>query len=225
MNDFSNILQLAENIILTSTDAAHLKDAKSGKYILSNSLNLSIFKLKENDFINRTIWDINDKMSTFWLDNAYQMDKYEEQVRITGKPLIKNERIWLKSNGLVWRHTMNKLPIHNTKGSVSAILSIGKDITHELSLDELYTQYKHFYKNKREAIIKFLEHVGITQDLFYDMPNNNELRTLIAKAKFHTNKVVANHLEFALKTTDHYINQLGRKAKNLQAVLDILRLW
>ena len=35
--------------------------------------------------MQRTIWDINDTMLQYWIDNAAQMDAYEEQIRFTGK--------------------------------------------------------------------------------------------------------------------------------------------
>ncbi len=202
-----------------------LKDASTNKYIDANNTHVKAYGFqKPQDIVGHNIWNLNDVMSTKWEENAKEVTLFDEQVIYTGKPVIHPRRIWLNAHGFVWVHHMSKLPVIGKSNTVTAILSLGEDLTNQLSLDELYELYKYFYKNKREAITKFMEHVGISQNMFHEMPNNNEVRTLIAKARFHTNKVVANHLNLALKTTDYYINQLGRKAKDLQLVLDILRL-
>lgn len=219
-----SVLSLVDNLIMTSSDAVHLKDAKSGKYLASNDHNLSIFDLKENDFVNRTIWDINDTMIQYWVDNATQMDAYEEQVRLTGRAVVDNSRVWLNSKGYVWRHTMNKMPVMNLSNNVSAILSIGRDLTRELSLKELYGYYRHFYKNKRIATTKFLEHTGIIQ-FFNELPTPTELMILITRADFIRNKEVAMHLEYSKSTVESYINQIIQKVKDFDNVLAALRAW
>lgn len=203
-----------------------LKDASTSKYIDANSTHIKTYGFnKSQDIVGHDIWSLNDVMNAKWEENAKEVSSFDEQVIYTGKPIIHPRRIWLNAHGFVWVHCMRKIPVIGKSNKITAVLSLGDDSTNELGLDELYELYKHFYKNKREAIIKFFEHVGISQDLFYELPTNSELKTLIAKAKFHTNKVVANHVDLALKTTDHYINQLGKKAKNLQLVLDVLRRY
>ncbi|MDD3267391.1 MAG: hypothetical protein PHC75_09475 [Burkholderiales bacterium] len=165
-------------------------------------------------------------MSNMWEENAKEVSSFDEQVIYTGKPVVNPKRVWLNAKGFVWVHYMRKLPVIGQNNTTTAILSLGEDLTKTLSLEELYKYYIYFYKNSRQAIAKFLEHVMTTpEDFFYEMPNNNEISVLIAKAQFYNNKAVTNHLGFELKTTEYYINLLGRKAKDLQVLLGILRLW
>lgn len=224
MSDVINA-SLVDMIVHNIRGHTLLKDAKTGKYLDANSTHLEVYGLnKPSDIIGYTIWDINNFMSPMWKDNANQVTEFEQMVIHTGKPFINPKRVWLNANGFVWVHHMSKLPVIGNNNSITAILSIGDDLTYSVKLDELYQYYCHFYKDKKLRITMFLTHIKV-QNLFYEMPTNSEMMVLIAKARLHNNKLVATHLNLQLSTVESYINQLGRKAIDLTTVFNILRMW
>ena len=119
---------------------------------------------------------------------------------------------------------MNKMPVMNLSHNVSAILSVGRDLTRELRLKELYGYYRHFYKNKRIATTKFLEHTGVIQ-FFNELPTPTELMILITRADFIRNKEVAMHLEYSKSTVESYTSHIKQKVKNFDNFLADLRAW
>lgn len=202
-----------------------LKDASNGKYLDANDTHLAVYGLdKPAELIGYTVHDLNNLMSQMWHDNAQQVVAFEEQVLSTGKPVIHPRRVWLNANGYVWAHHMSKFPVIGTNNTTTAILSLGDDLTRSLTLQELYLYYVCFYKNKRVAILKFMEHVKIKK-FFYDMPTDAEIKVLVTKAKFHLNKAVALHLKLELSTIESCINKLGKKTSDLTNVINVLRLW
>lgn len=216
---------LVELLVHTLNDHTLLKDAKSGKYLDANHKHVSVYNLnKPEEIIGSTVWDLNSVMNQMWLDNARQIAKYDEEVIATGKPFIHPKRVWLNAQGQVWAHHLSKIPVTNTKKSVVAILGIGHDLTHTLTLDELYSYYCQFYKNKTFARRKFLEHTNIS-NMFIELPTHAELRVLIAKSTFIQNKEIANHLKISLATVETHINRLGQKTNNLALVCSLLRSW
>lgn len=216
---------LVELLVHTLNDHTLLKDAKSGKYLDANHKHVSVYNLnKPEEIIGSTVWDLNSVMNQMWLDNARQIAKYDEEVIATGKPFIHPKRVWLNAQGQVWAHHLSKIPVTNTKKSVVAILGIGHDLTHTLALDELYSYYCQFYKNKTFARRKFLEHTNIS-NMFIELPTHAELRILIAKSTFIQNKEIANHLKISLATVETHINRLGQKTNNLALVCSLLRSW
>lgn len=216
---------LVELLVHTLNDHTLLKDAKSGKYLDANHKHVSVYNLnKPEEIIGSTVWDLNNVMNQMWLDNACQIAKYDEEVIATGKPFIHPKRVWLNAQGQIWAHHMSRIPVMGQKKNIIAILSIGQDLTHTLKLEELYSYYCKFYKDKSTARRKFLEHVNVF-GMFIELPTDAEIKTLIAKAILIQNKEVANYLKIALATVETHINRLGQKTNNLALVCSLLRSW
>ncbi len=214
---------LVEMLIHNMRGHTILKDAKSGKCLDVNSAHLEVYGLnKPKDLIGYTVWDVNNFMNKMWLDNAQQVAKFDEEVLYTGKPVVKPLRVWLNSRGMVWAHHMGKFPVMNNKQQVIAILGTSEDLTVSLDLRELYQYYRHFYQNRKVAISKFLEHVGIL-DYFKTLPTDAETIVLITKKKFGQNKLVAQHLKIAEGTLESHIHKIINKLKldcfNLNSML------
>jgi hypothetical protein len=108
-----------------------------------------------------TVWDLNSFMSKMWLDNARQTLDFDLKVYKTGRSVIHNNRIWLNAHGLVWKHHMSKIPVFNNNGRVSAILSLGEDLTSSVSQLDLFRYYCSFYKDNHQQIKMFLTHLDI----------------------------------------------------------------
>ncbi|RTL10030.1 MAG: hypothetical protein EKK54_12260 [Neisseriaceae bacterium] len=192
---------------------AILKDAKTGKCLDVNSAHLDVYGLdKPKDLIGYTVWDVNNFMNKMWLDNAQQVAKFDEEVLYTGKPVVKSLRVWLNSQGMVWAHHMGKLPVMNSNKQVIAILGSSEDLTASLDLRELYQYYRYFYQNRKVAISKFLEHVGIL-NYFERLPTDAETLVLITKKNFGQNKLVAQYLKITEGTLESHIHKIINKLK------------
>lgn len=117
---------------------------------------------------------------------------------------------------------MSKIPVFNRDNKVSAILSLGDNLTTELSFSELYSYYCYFYKNKHLKVGKFLQHVGI-YDYFTSLPTRAEVLVLIAKKVLVHNKLIAQSLNITLGTVESHVNKLCQKTSNLLVVLTEMR--
>lgn len=217
--------KLVEYLIHTLNDHTLLKDAKNGKYLDANDKHVSVYNLhKPEEIMGYTVWDLNNVMSQMWLDNAKQIEQYDAEVIATGKPVIQPKRVWLNAQGRIWAHHLSKIPVLGQTQNVIAILGVGHDLTSTLKLDELYSYYCHFYKDKTLARKIFLEHTKV-YDMFVDIPTHAEMRTLIAKAILIQNKEVAKQLKLSLATVETHINRLGQKTAHLASVCHVLRTW
>lgn len=215
--------KLVESIMHSINCHSLLKDAQSSKYIDANQMHLNVYGLsKARDLIGFTVWDLDSQMSQMWLDNAKQVTDFEKEVLYTCRPVIHPSRVWLNSDGFVWKHHMSKIPVFNRDNKISAILSIGDDLTTDLSFSELYSYYCHFYKNKQLKVERFLQHIGIYK-YFISLPTHAEVLVLIAKKTFVQNKLIAQHLNISLGTVESHINKLCQKTANLLVVLTEMR--
>lgn len=193
---------------------AILKDARSGKCLDINQSHLEVYGLSTaRDMMGFTVWDVNSFMNKMWLDNAIQVEKFDEEVLYNKTPLIKPMRVWLNSKGYVWAHHMGKYPIMNPKNKVIAILGTSEDLTNQLDLEELYQYYRHFYKQNKTAVSMFLSHINILR-YFAELPTDAETRALVAKRKFIHNKLIAQYLKITEGTVEIYINRLTNKLNN-----------
>lgn len=188
---------------------AILKDAKNGKCLDINSAHLAVYGLqKPEEVMGYTVWDMNNVMNKFWLDNARQVEMFDTEVLHTKKPLIKPMRVWLNSRGQVWAHYMSKIPIVNSKNKVIAILGTSQDLTHTLTLEQLYKYYCSFYL--QNAIPMFLAHINLL-DYFEKLPTHAEIMVLINKKDLLSNKVIAEQLSITEGTVESHISKIMRK--------------
>lgn len=202
---------LVEMLIHSMPIHAILKDAKSGKCLDINTSHLAVYGLaKPSDITGYTVWDVNNFMNKLWLDNAKQVEEFDEEVLYTKKPLIKPMRVWLNAHGEIWAHYMSKIPVVNSKNEVIAILGTSQDLTATLSLYELYKYYCNFYPHNKTAIQIFLKHINILHH-FYVQPTHAEVLVLIAKKYLATNKDVAHKLNITEGTVEIHINKIIKK--------------
>src|SRR5437764_486622 len=95
----------------------------------------------------------------------------KESVQFTANSLSPTGHVSLKK--------LRKIPLFNQQQQVTAILTYAEDITHSLSLIDLYKLYQKHYQKKLNAIQAFLSHLKVVQH-FYRLPTNRELMALLA---------------------------------------------
>lgn len=212
-----------EELILQLDSPAHLKDAKTGKYLINNKLHADIYGFEDYSELNgMTIYDLDNIMHPYWGNNAQEMSNIEMYVRTSNRSVRKDSRVWLDINGHIWVHNMVKIPIHDASRKIISILTIASTLNSELSLNEKLNIYREYYKSSSQAIKKFLEYHNILQ-YFNSLPTMAELNVLIAKKEFINNKLIAQHLGLSIKTIETHISHLYQKSTNLEQVVYLLR--
>lgn len=211
-----------EELIYQLDSPAHLKDVKTGKYITTNKLHSEIYGLENsNELLGMTIYDLDGFMKKYWGNNLNEMNEIENYIIYSGSSVRRNTRSWLDINGHLWTHNVIKTPIRNNFGKVSTILTITDTLNHRMTLSELFSKYLLHYESPQMAIIKFLEQNKIL-GYFIQPPTKSELKVLLAKIQFASNKLVAKNLYISLKTVETHITHLYQKAPSLDSLIELL---
>jgi hypothetical protein len=207
---FDNI-DFIEDFISTIQHPAQFKDVKTGKYLYSNKFHLQNLGFHSMDqIIGCTLEDIDQLMQPKWGNYASQIKNMELQVLANKEIISARNQAWVKDNGLIWIHNASKIPVMNSNGQVSLIVTITEDITSKKSIRYLYPIYKKLYDDKKIAITKFLEHFSVLK-YFMELPSDAELNVLIARINAFGNKEIANLLSISLKTVEAHIYNLKQK--------------
>ena len=211
-----------EELIPQLDSPAHLKDVKSGRYIITNQSHAKIYGLSSSsELLGMTIHDLDCFMHKYWGNNVDEMNKIESSIINSGSSVRKNARSWLNIDGHLWVHNVIKTPIRNNLGKISAILTITDTLNTQLPRHEIFNIYLSHYKSSQIAIIKFLEQHNILR-YFVQLPTKAELNILLTKIKLTHNKLVAQNLYISLKTVETHMTHLYQKSSDLKTVIELL---
>ncbi len=116
VDDFFSI-KFVEELIQSFNGTAHLKDLKSGKYVLSNDANIKKVGLTNiNDICGLTVHDLHSHMKNYWgEDMAKQISKLDNKLKTNPEIIIDQNRFYLNANQFVFIHNMKKYPILNAE--------------------------------------------------------------------------------------------------------------
>lgn len=207
--------RFVEDLVHSWNGSAQAKDAKSGKYVISNAHSAARFGISNPESVyGYTIQDLDLIMSSRWGDTANRIAEQDYKIYHTKQPLSDKNRAFLTADGRVYLHNVNKYPILNIKSQVSLILTTNEDITNRLTPLELLELYRKHYKigTRQELISTFLCHIGI-YNLFNTQPTYAELVVLLTFARCSQLKLVAEQLKLSLKTIDSHMRSLRDKSK------------
>lgn len=218
-------IKLVEDIVHNWNGSAQAKDAKNGKYVISNSHSIARFGLtKPDEVYGFTIRDLDSIMHPLWGDTAKRIEMQDKTIAITQQMLIDSNRAFLTKDGRAYIHNVHKYPILNSKNKVSLILTTNENITHRISTYQLWELYKKLYLSidKKQAIIKFLEHLNIAQ-YFDALPTEKELIILLSLQKYPLLKQMSSQLKISVKTIDTHLGNLRNKSKlNLYELVSLI---
>ena len=216
--------KLVEQLIYSSDHPAHLKD-NSGKYLVSNDVNNSLFITNGiSSIVGHTIWDLNTYMEPLWGSMAVDIEAIESHLKATQQIYGKNQYPFLDVNGFVVIQSVKKYPVLNLDKIVTSILSIGEIITKNVNLFELFKLYLQYYPSSCQGRQKFLKYLGILND-FYELPTDRETIILIAKKYYYHPKLIASNLGIETKTVESHIYKIKLKLKSdLNSVVLSMRL-
>lgn len=219
-------LNLVEDLIFTYEGSAHLKDLKSGKYLLGNLANARKVGLAKSEEVHGlTVWDLNQYMSVNWGNLATEVETFDNQIKHSQKLIIGKNRVFLTPLGELFVHHMKKYPIITSNKQVCSVLTLNQNITKDISLIQLWIMYKNIYKIQKNlnTIRDFLTYLKIST-FFYEMPTEAELTVLITKYTKSTIKEIANYLNLSPRTIETHVARLNSKCKiNLNQLLEFIR--
>ena len=198
-----------EDLVVNFNGSAHVKDATTGVYVVSNLANIKKLGLtKPEEIYGSTVFDLDCYMRPFWGELANDIDKFDQNV------IVEKNRAFIAPTGRVYVHTMKKFPVLNNKNNVSNILTVNENITSQLGALQLWDFYKRFYitHSKHIAIQNFLQHIGLFQ-CFDELPTEAELFVLLTKQKFPTAKEMATQLNVSVRTIETHLSRLRNKSK------------
>jgi len=200
-----------EDLVLSMPMPAHIKDAVTGKYILSNKKNLEIFRLKKlEDILGKTIHDLDKCMLPHW-GHAFskKVSDIDQCVKQKNKKMHSGDHLFVARNGFVYIHDMTKIPITNNN-KVTAIFTYTCNKTDNIDLLTLFKIYKNIYSKPGEASKIFCHYLNI--DKLLSSPLSCAELTLLLSAKdCNSRNDLANKICRSIKTVETHITHINNK--------------
>ncbi|MGD9153417.1 MAG: hypothetical protein PVG30_07170 [Gammaproteobacteria bacterium] len=211
-----------EDFVETFPHTAHVKDADTCKYVLTNFNNLKLFGFeKKQDLVGKTVFDLAEIMKEKWpKDYADNIQAYDNQIITTGKPLCATPDEFLNQEGFVVIHSFMKIPLFDFSQNPVAILTLVFDSTAQKNLDSLRKIYNKLYNNSKEADHKFLEFVGFNKNEVENV-TTRELDFILSLRNHKALKGVALDLDISIKGVEALCARL-RKALNCHTTAELL---
>lgn len=230
MNNFLSTTEESMFQLVTSIpNPAHIKDAATGKYIITNKSNLTTFNFsEEKEFVGLSLKEVDTLfMQSYWgKDFAESLALIDCQVKNTGKLFIEKNKIFKDRRGVIRFQDIYKSPIfcRSNNKKVSAILTLTFEHTDKIDLITMYNKYKEMYINKNEAICYFTRSLGII-DFFYEPLTEKELLCLLYAKLNQVHKNIAQNLHVTIKTIETHLANITYKLKDhsMQDVICFLR--
>lgn len=214
--------------VRTLPNGAHLKDAKTGKYILANKTCSDIFAINEpENIIGLTAFDLDKFMRPYWgVDYAKEISDMDYRVRGLATPVFQHDDIFINAYNHICIQDIFKMPLMGTNNKVTAVLTILTDRTKQIDFFMLLNLYKKMYKDKSSGLIQFVKYLGLDA-FFYDNLTEKEILCLLHMKSNQSYKNIADTLRISLKTVETHVSHIiaKLKAENLSAVLAYLRNW
>ncbi len=142
----SNERNLLRTLIDSVPDLIFFKDTE-GHYILNNRAHLlSMGVTRQVDALGKTAFDFHPT------DLARQYCADEQRIVASGEPLPGREELaFHKDKGENRWHLTTKIPVKNSRGEVTHLVGISRDVTEQKKLEE---QRDHYVRELQEALDK-----------------------------------------------------------------------
>ncbi len=206
------------DLIVSTSDIAHLKDVRTQKYIQCNFHCAQYMGFESVSSIEglpvselASIWqptsDVDDFYFNRWRKWRVELNKkIEYQAYATQRP-ASIQSISITSTGWIQIDRMTRLPVLSPDNKkVIAILNLGRNLTSQYDLFSILNLYRRFYPDQ-QAIRLFLRFLKI-ESFFLRPPNLTEVRLLLAMRPDTQRKHVARLLNISPGTVEHYVSNL-----------------
>ncbi len=165
-----NYYQLFQDFMDHIPDVIYFKDTK-GRLILVNAAHAKGLGLKPKEVVGKTDFDI------FPSQRAERMNKDDQYVLKTGKPIIDKIERGTRPDGVDNYVSTTKIPRFDKKGRVTGLVGVTRDVTKRMQLERLREERKQIEKK-----LQMLEDLNKLKSEFLSAVSH-ELRTPLAIIK------------------------------------------
>lgn len=217
-----------EDLILSMSESAHIKDFATGKFIFSNEHNLKPYGFtKTEQIIGKTVHDLDSFMRPRWgKDFAKKISDLDNFVGKTGKTSSNKNGIFVSVDGILRVQDMTKIPVYNRSNNVVAIFTRVYDKTDTVDLLSLLGLYGKFYDSKNDIVKYFCKYLKI-DILFFQLPTLSELLFLLYAKNYKSIPEIAENMHKCVKTCEMHVSHINNKLKegSVKNVLNFLRAF
>ncbi len=202
------------DLVQSLPEPAHIKDAKTGKYIVSNKSNLEIYGLNDiSQILGKTVRDLDSFMKPYWGSTfARRISDLDNKVCKYKKLIREIDRIFIAKSGLIHVQDMTKAPVFKEQ-KVSAIFTHSHDKTKDVDLFRLFDIYLGKYESKLEARQYFCKYLKI-DSFFYELPSVAEIRFLLYGRNYNSINEIANRMNRSKATIESHISHVNTKIRH-----------
>ncbi|MFH1790381.1 MAG: ATP-binding protein [Candidatus Omnitrophota bacterium] len=190
-------------------DVIYFKDRK-GRLIMVNEAHARGLGLKPDQVIGKTDKDI------FGKERATSMQRDDEHVIRTGKPIIDKVERSTRADGVDNYVSTTKIPRYDARGRVIGLIGITRDITNRMQLEHLRTEKKHM-----EAQLISLQELNKMKSEFISVVSH-ELRTPLAVIKEAVNLIKEGTMGPVTDKQDRMLATALAKVSALQNLINDL---
>lgn len=214
------------DFIMAQNNISHIKDAKTGSYIFSNSHTLKFYGLDKNEqLIGRSIFDVDKFMRPYWGNYANKVAKMEHLATTANKIITAKRSVSIDVCNKIYVLDTFKLPLSGRRNKVIAMLTMHIDRTKETDLLYLLNLYKNTYNKQKQAVQIFAGFLGIKKFFVKDL-TCAEMTFLLHMRKYAHYQDVAKELDISIRTIETHAYHITKKLKNncqLSTVLNCIR--
>lgn len=214
------------DFVTAQTNGVHVKDAKTGAYILGNGNTLKIFGLsKFEKFIGLNVFEIDEFMRPYWGKNyAKNIDEIDTKALTTKKLNLKQDIVLLNADNKIYVHDLVKVPLLGADNKPVALLTTVLDRTKNLDLFYLFNLYLKLAPSKSKGVSSFMRFLGVDR-FFYEELTYKEALCLLCMRLNQNYRSVAQKLNISIKTVESHVSHIISKLKEgrLAIVLTYLR--
>lgn len=200
-----------ESLVRVFPGPAHIKNGTTLAYSVVNQRTLEHYGFRTAEGITgKKLSDISLQFKQRWPKN------YCEEIFLTETALLKektdaiiiDEFPYVNAAGKLVMYNITKIPLLNTCHESIGLLTLAFNILTTQGNDFLRATYQTVFGNKKEALEKFLMHIGLTKFIGI---SNRELDCLIERARGKSFKEIGKRLSLSPRTVEYYIQHLKEK--------------
>ncbi len=211
------------DVVSSFQTPVHIKDATTGKYLISNQANLEVYNLSAiEEIIGLTVHDFDGFMKPYWgKEFSSHIHRVDHSVVIKSETVVTKDIVFVDVTGLLHIQNMTKIPVNSITGKkVSSIMTISEDFTDRVSNFSLYELYKRHYTTKANAIRYFMKHLKI-EKFFSKTLTEKEMYCLLWMQKDQHYRSIADSLYVSIKTVEFHVTNIAAKLHNC-SISDVL---
>lgn len=189
---------------------AHLKDATTFKYQMSNISNANMLGFCQPEgLIGKRVHDLRNFLPSLYIKQIHDCD---EETIVCKKALIGIAgRPFLDANGLAKALSLTKIPIKNESDEIIGVFTLAFDSAELRNMEILRDFYRRLCRDKKVGHRKFLQHIGMKSIQDRAEITEREFDCLLAISKFTAQKLAAASINMGSRTIETHLSKIKEK--------------